>query len=175
MIDALMAGSAPQHDLPADLSGPVCSLPLSCCPIAVAFSASTDTRTASEPPVASWSAVAIDPPPPGAQRGRLRGRYRQRFRYRFAESRTRFASKFSSQKPLFSREGLGGSAQRNRHRRKNDVGKHRAVCKTAPAHGCAAATSTQVLVAKKVAQLCRARLLACSRFESGGRMPGFAN
>jgi|GEM_PF-6802636 len=27
----------------------------------------------------------------------------------------------------------------------------------------------------KVARLCRARLLACSRLESGGRMPGFAN
>jgi hypothetical protein len=55
------------------------------CPIAVAFSASADTRTASEPPVASWSAVAIDPPPPGAQPGRLRGQHRQRFRYRFVE------------------------------------------------------------------------------------------
>ena len=65
--------------------------------------------------------------------------------------------------------------QRNRHLRKNYVGEHRAVCKTAPAPGCAAATSTQVLVVTKVARLCRARLLACSRFESGGKMPGFAN
>ena len=35
-------------------------------------------------------------------------------------------------------------------------------------------TGTRVLVATKVVRLCRARLLACSRFESGGRMPGFA-
>jgi hypothetical protein len=38
-----------------------------------------------------------------------------------------------------------------------------------------AATSTQVLVATKMVRLYRARLLACSRFESGGRMSGFTN
>ena len=81
------------------------------CPIAVTFSASADIRTASEPPVASWSAVAIDPASPGAKPRRLRGQHRQRFRYRFEKSLTRFASKLSSQKPLSRRETTNGSPQ----------------------------------------------------------------
>jgi hypothetical protein len=48
--------------------------------------------------------------------------------------------------------------------------KVRAVCKTAPAQGCAATASTQMLVPTNVARLCRDRL-----FANLGRMPGFAN
>ena len=90
------------------------------CTIAIAFSASADTRTATEPPVASWSAVAIDPAAPGAEPG-------------WSGLHSRFGT-------WMCRRDEHASAGRD-----------------------------------KVARLCRARLLACSRFESGGRMPGFAN
>jgi hypothetical protein len=73
------------------------------------------------------------------------------------------------------RPALSGALQRmayppHVHRIINSTINSRAVCKTAPAHGGAAATSTQVLVATKVARLCRARLVA-----NRGRMPGLSN
>ena len=167
MIDALLGGPAPQRSFPAAPLGSVCSLPFSC--FALLPSRSRHRRTPVPRPYRPWPRGR---PSPSIRRRRMRSPDGYA-----VGTNNDFDTALRKVRPDSAERGDGVRVRCSVIATSGKImsASIERFAKPLRAPGYAAATSTRVLVAAKVARLCRARLLACSRFESDGRMPGFAN